>query len=79
VTAWEPLRRSAASIWVQLLHSSAAACLLLAYACLDRFDEILLAVRELFACCHASVCGLYPLAVSCLSDAGEFRAWRTPC
>jgi hypothetical protein len=64
VTAWEPLRRSAAS-------SSAAACLPAAAPRLDRFDEIFLAVRELSAHGPASARGLYPLAVSYLSEAGE--------
>lgn len=68
----------ARSIWAQLLNSSAAACLpvaaprlLPAYARLGRFDEILLAVRELSARDPAAARGLYPLAVSCLGAAGE--------
>jgi hypothetical protein len=68
----------ARSIWAQLLHSSAAACLpsaaprlLPAYARLGRFDEILLAVRELSARDPAAARTLYPLAVSCLGAAGE--------
>ncbi|RLM75026.1 pentatricopeptide repeat-containing protein [Panicum miliaceum] len=68
----------ARSIWAQLLHSSAAPCLpaaaprlLPAYARLGRFDEILLAVRELSARDPAAARALYPLAVSCLGAAGE--------
>jgi hypothetical protein len=70
---------------VQLLHSSAACLpaaaphLLLTYARLDQCDEILLIVRELSTRGHASARGLYPLVVSCLSEAGELRAWRAPC
>jgi len=68
----------ARSLWAQLLHSSAAPCLpaaaprlLPAYARLGRFDEILLAVRELCARDRGAARALYPLAVSCLSAAGE--------
>jgi hypothetical protein len=68
----------ARSIWAQLLHSSAAPCLLTAaprllraYARLGRFDEILLAVRELSARDPAAARGLYQLAVSCFGAAGE--------
>ena len=68
----------ARAIWAQLLHSSAAPCLpaaaprlLPAYARLGRFDELLLAVRELSARDHAAARALYPLAVSCLGAAGE--------
>jgi hypothetical protein len=45
--------------------------LLPAYAHLDQFDEILLAVRELSVCGPTSMRGLYPLAVSYLSEVGE--------
>jgi hypothetical protein len=45
--------------------------LLPAYARLDRFDEILLIVRELSARGPASARGFYPLAISYLSEAGE--------
>lgn len=65
-------------LWAQLLHSSAAPCLpavaprlLPAYARLGRFDEILLAVRELSARDRGAARALYPLAVSCLGAAGE--------
>ena len=68
----------ARSLWAQLLHSSAAPCLpaaaprlLPAYARLGRFDEILLAVRELCARDRGAALALYPLAVSCLGAAGE--------
>ncbi|TVU05115.1 hypothetical protein EJB05_48266, partial [Eragrostis curvula] len=68
----------AQSLWAQLLHSSAAPCLpaaaprlLPAYARLGRFDEILLAVRELSARDPDTARVLYPLAVSCLGAAGE--------
>ncbi|CAM0912039.1 unnamed protein product [Alopecurus aequalis] len=68
----------AQSIWAQLLLSSAAPCLaaaaprlLPAYARLGRFDEVLLAVRELSARDPAQARDLYPLAVSCLGAAGE--------
>ncbi|KAL6646183.1 hypothetical protein ACP70R_017791 [Stipagrostis hirtigluma subsp. patula] len=69
---------AARSMWAQLLHSSAFACLpaaaprlLPAYARLGRSDEILLAVRELSARDPAAARALYPLAVSCLGAAGE--------
>ncbi|KAF7108465.1 hypothetical protein CFC21_108937 [Triticum aestivum] len=68
----------AQSIWAQLLLSSAAPCLaaaapslLPAYARLGRYDEVLLAARELSARDPAAARDLYPLAVSCLGAAGE--------
>ena len=68
----------ARSLWAQLLHSSAAPCLpavaprlLPVFARLGRFDEILLAVRELSARDRGAARALYPLAVSCLGAAGE--------
>lgn len=68
----------AQSIWAQLLHGSTAPCLASAaprlfpaYARLRRFDEILLAVRELSARDPAAAHGLYPLAVSCFGATGE--------
>ncbi|XP_062196743.1 pentatricopeptide repeat-containing protein At3g42630 [Phragmites australis] len=74
----------ARSIWTQLLHSSAAPCLppaaprlLPAYARLGRFDEVLLAVRELSARDPAAARALYPLAVSCFGAAGELARMET--
>ncbi|KAI4974930.1 hypothetical protein ZWY2020_048537 [Hordeum vulgare] len=68
----------AQSIWAQLLLSSAAPCLaaaaprlLPAYARAGRYDEVLLAARELSARDPAAARDLYPLAVSCLGAAGE--------
>ncbi|KAM0834810.1 hypothetical protein ACQ4PT_063329 [Festuca glaucescens] len=68
----------AQSIWTQLLLSSAAPCLaaeaprlLPAYARLGRYDEVILAVRELSARDPAQAQDLYPLAISCLGAAGE--------
>jgi hypothetical protein len=49
----------------------AAPRLLLAYARLDRFDEILLIVRELSTRGPASARGFCPLTISYLSEAGE--------
>ncbi|XP_037468120.1 pentatricopeptide repeat-containing protein At3g42630-like [Triticum dicoccoides] len=68
----------AQSIWAQLLLSSAAPCLtaaaprlLPAYTRVGRYDEVLLAARELSARDPAAARDLYPLAVSCLGAAGE--------
>ncbi|GJN04006.1 hypothetical protein PR202_ga21512 [Eleusine coracana subsp. coracana] len=71
----------AQSLWTQLLHSSAAPRLLSAaprllraYASLGRADEVLLAARELSLRAPASARAVYPLAVSCLGDAGELAS-----
>ncbi|GJN15714.1 hypothetical protein PR202_gb02651 [Eleusine coracana subsp. coracana] len=71
----------AQSLWTQLLHSSAAPRLLSvaprllrAYARLGRPDEVLLAARELSLRSPSSARAVYPLAVSCLGDAGELAS-----
>jgi hypothetical protein len=86
VTVWEPLRQSATSIWVQLLHSSPATCLptaaphlLPVYTRLDRFDEILLAVRELSARGPPRRAGSTHSPSPTSARLASSHTWRTPC